>query len=208
MKLLGARFPKETGKPAPLALGLSSRRVEAICFRSYQEEAFTDRTTGAECWLWGRQLGKSTTLAAWAVDRLLTRPGRLVTILSNSKSNGAELNVKCAELCHKFERAFEQVDLSRDDRFETMHLETRITVHNKVGRIKVLPASPRTAPGFSGDLILDEFAFHEDSAAMWEAAEPILSVNPDYLCRIASTPNGRHNMFYRLVTGGTIRCGE
>ncbi|MDB6068139.1 MAG: hypothetical protein JWR26_4347, partial [Pedosphaera sp.] len=36
-------------------------------------------------------------------------------------------------------------------------------------------------------MILDEFAFHEDSAAIWEAAEPILSSNPDFLCRIAST---------------------
>jgi phage FluMu gp28-like protein len=178
--------------------------MEGISFRLYQEKAFFDRTNGIECWLWGRQTGKSTTLAAWAVDRLISRPGRLITILSNSKSNGAELNFKCAELCQKFENAFEQVDLSTDDRFETMHFETRIKVHNQVGRIKVLAASPRTARGFSGDLILDEFAFHEDSAAIWEAAEPILSANPDYLCRIASTPNGRHNMFYRLVTGGTI----
>ncbi len=138
------------------------------------------------------------------MDRLVTRPGRLVTILSNSKSNGAEVNVKCAEICQKFEKAFEQQDLSIDDRFETMHYETRVTVHNKVGRIKILAANPKTARGFSGDLLLDEFAFHENSAGIWEAAEPILSAHPDYLCRIASTPNGRHNMFYRLVTGRTI----
>jgi hypothetical protein len=63
-------------------------------------------------------------------------------------------------------------------------------VDGHVGRIKILPANPRTARGFSGDLILDEFAFHDDSTAIWEAAEPILSANPDFLCRIASTPNG------------------
>jgi phage FluMu gp28-like protein len=50
-------------------------------------------------------------------------------------------------------------------------------------------------------LILDEFAFHEDSAAIWEAAEPILSSNPDFLCRIASTGNGKHNMFYQMANG-------
>jgi len=50
-------------------------------------------------------------------------------------------------------------------------------------------------------LILDEFAFHEDSNAIWEAAEPILSSNHDFLCRIASTGNGKHNMFYRMVAG-------
>jgi phage FluMu gp28-like protein len=50
-------------------------------------------------------------------------------------------------------------------------------------------------------LILDEFAFHEDSAAIWEAAEPILASNPDFRCRIASTGNGKHNMFYRMASG-------
>ena len=36
---------------------------------------FTDNTTGILGLHWARQLGKSTVLAAWAVDRLLTRPG-------------------------------------------------------------------------------------------------------------------------------------
>ena len=80
-------------------------------------------------------------------------------------------------------------------------MEVRIHAEGQVGRIKVLAANPRTARGFSGDLILDEFAFHEDSAAIWEAAEPILASNPDFQCRIASTGNGRHNMFYRMVNG-------
>jgi hypothetical protein len=48
--------------------------------------------------MWGRQTGKSFTLACWAVRRLIERPGRLVTILSNSLANGAELNRKCAEI--------------------------------------------------------------------------------------------------------------
>jgi len=56
-----------------------------------------------------------------------------------------------------------------------------------LGRIKVLAANPRTARGFSGDLILDRsLAFHENSKAIWEAAEPILASHPDYCCRIAS----------------------
>src|ERR1051325_10488237 len=171
-------------------------------FRPYQRRAFENKTSGMEIWLWGRQTGKSYTLAAWAVDRLLTRPGRLVTVLSNSKVNGIEFNLRCAEICHKLALAFEQEDLSPDRRYETMNCETRIRVAGKVGRIKILAANPRTARGFSGDLILDEFAFHEDSTAIWSAAEPILSSKADYLCRIASTPNGKHNQFYRMCTDG------
>lgn len=180
------------------------KAVAGFRLRPYQEEAFQNQENGVECWLWGRQTGKSFTLAAWAVDRLMTRPGRLVTILSNSRANGMELNRKCGEICEAYHQTFEQMDLSNDARFETMNYETRVTVGGVTGRIKVLPANPRTARGFSGDLILDEFAFHEDSYAIWEAAEPILSANQDYLCRVASTPNGRHNMFYRIATNERV----
>jgi phage FluMu gp28-like protein len=213
--------------------------------RPYQLSAFQNHTNGIEVWLWGRQTGKSFTLAAWALDRLIRHPGRLVTILSNSRANGMELNLKCAEIWRlwgahadrgngqslllfssprmsqsapspivssslfsrnskpelgKSTVILDQHDFSSDYRFETMNYETRLTINGRVGRIKVLPANPRTARGFSGDLILDEFAFHEDSFAIWEAVEPILSAHPDYLCRVASTPNGRYNMFYRLAT--------
>jgi phage FluMu gp28-like protein len=173
-------------------------------FRPYQLEAFNNRTNGIECWVWGRQTGKSFTLAAWAVDRLLTRPGRLVTILSNSLLNGIELNKKCAAICDSMKQIYVQENQSGTASFELMSLETRVRVLGKESRIKILPANPRTARGFSGDLILDEFAFHENSEAIWESVEPILSANRDFLCRIASSPNGRHNVFYRLVSGGSI----
>jgi phage FluMu gp28-like protein len=81
-----------------------------------------------------------------------------------------------------------------------MRMEIRVRDSGKIGRIIVLAANPRTARGFSGDLILDEFAFHEDSAAIWDAAEPIISSNPSFLCRVASTGNGRFNMFYRMAS--------
>jgi phage FluMu gp28-like protein len=114
-------------------------------------------------------------------------------------SNGMEFAVKVEQVCGLLQVVCETVKLSPDDRIENMRMEVRITVNKKVGRIIVLAANPRTARGFSGDLILDEFAFHEDSAAIWDAVEPIISSNPDYMCRIASTGNGRFNMFYRMA---------
>lgn len=198
-----AADPKSSGSTNSASVSLSSSPKSSLHLRPYQQEAFENRTNGIECWLWGRQTGKSYTLAAWAIDRLVTRPGRLVTILSNSLSNGMELNQKCAGIARLYQIAFEQHGM-RDLRFETMNLEIRFSVRGSVSRIKILPANPRTARGFSGDLILDEFAFHDNSAAIWEAAEPILSANKDFLCRIASTPNGRHNMFYRLATDPAI----
>ncbi len=161
---------------------------------------------------WSRQIGKSYVLAAWAVYRILTMSvgdpakgieGRdwLVCVLSNSKDNGTEFMQKVGRVCRLLGVAFEAEDLSADEHIENMRIECRIKVFGHEGRIKVLAANPRTARGFSGDLILDEFAFHEDSYAIWDAAEPILSANPDFQCRIASTGNGTANMFYRLVAG-------
>ncbi len=186
-----------------------------VGFRSYQEPSFWDHSTKTVIEHWSRQIGKSYTYAAWAVDRLLRYPGRLVTVLSNSRDNGSEFMQKVREVCEKLGQAVEIEDnlaelegnsaLSEDVKYAGMRFEARITVGGKTGRIKVLAANPRTARGFSGDLILDEFAFHEDSGAIWEAAEPIISSNPDYLCRIMSTGNGRRNMFYQLISEGRIK---
>ena len=177
-----------------------------IQFRPYQSPVFLDRTSGIVLLHWSRQIGKSFTLASWSVDRLLAQlqkyPTFLITVLSNSRDNGGEFVLKCHEVCRKLDLAFESDDQSPDLTYDNMRMEVRIVLNGKIGRIKVLAANPRTARGFTGDLILDEFAFHEDSAAIWEAAEPILSSNPEFVCRIASTGNGKHNMFYRMVTSG------
>ena len=190
-----------------------TRSEAVIQLRVYQNLVFMDRTSGIVLLHWSRQIGKSFTLAAWAVDRLLTQLQKydtwLITVLSNSRDNGAEFNLKCAETCTKMGLLMQREDLSEDLTYENMRMEIRVTLRvtidgrtrERIGRIKVLAANPRTARGFSGDLILDEFAFHENSAAIWEAAEPILSSNPEFLCRIASTGNGKHNMFYRMVAG-------
>lgn len=197
-----------------------------VPMRSYQEPVFWDKTTGVLVLHWSRQIGKSYTLAAWAVDRLLDKlcnhPQWLVTVLSNSRDNGAEFVRKCEEVCRQLGVAVEIEKASEKVESECLHMEARVAVTQKprdrkgkkdkpvvhTGRIKVLAANPRTARGFSGDLILDEFAFHADSAAIWEAAEPILSANREFLCRVASTGNGRHNLFYRMVTGGMFKVSR
>lgn len=67
-------------------------------------------------------------------------------------------------------------------------------------RITALPANPDTARGFSANVFLDEFAFHQDSLAIWKALFPVISKNGLRL-RITSTPNGKGNKFYQLMTG-------
>jgi phage FluMu gp28-like protein len=65
-------------------------------------------------------------------------------------------------------------------------------------RITALPANPDTARGFSANVLLDEFAFHQDSRKIWQALFPVVSAG--YQLRVISTPNGKGNKFYELMT--------
>ena len=85
--------------------------------------------------------------------------------------------------------------------------------------IEAIPANPKTARGYSTNVILDEFAYHDDPDAIWAAMAPSIT-NPmartfdhkvDALyagktpelkrqlkLRVVSTFNGRDNKFYQL----------
>jgi len=82
----------------------------------------------------------------------------------------------------------------------------RVTVDNATeiawkdgGRIIALPASPRTARSYTGDVWLDEFAYHDDPEAIRDAAFPI-ALRGDWRVRVFSTPNGATGLFHKMAT--------
>ena len=60
-----------------------------------------------------------------------------------------------------------------------------------------LPANPDTARGYSGHVMLDEFAFHADAGKIYAALYP--SITRGYGLEIISTPNGQQGKFYELA---------
>lgn len=66
-------------------------------------------------------------------------------------------------------------------------------------RVVALSASPDSARGFGGNLLLDEFAFHADSRRIWGSAFPV-AARGGHKIRVISTPNGKGNKFYELMT--------
>jgi phage FluMu gp28-like protein len=78
---------------------------------------------------------------------------------------------------------------------ESKALEARLP---NGSRITALPANPDTARGFSAHVFLDEFAFHPDSRRIWAALFPVVSAG--WTIRIVSTPNGKGNKFYEIMT--------
>lgn len=73
------------------------------------------------------------------------------------------------------------------------------TIYANGSRIIAIPANPDTARGFTGNLLLDEFAYHQQSRKIWGAVFPVASAR-GYKVRVVSTGNGKDNKFYELMT--------
>ncbi|WP_039017330.1 terminase large subunit domain-containing protein [Halocynthiibacter namhaensis] len=66
-------------------------------------------------------------------------------------------------------------------------------------RVTAISASPDAARGFGGNMLFDEFAFHQDSRRIWGSAFPV-AARGGHKIRVISTPNGKGNKFYELMT--------
>lgn len=148
---------------------------------------------------WSRQTGKSFSTAAEAVTDCLRRKTLWVT-LSAGERQALEWMIKAREWSEAYQIAVEDY---AEDRASADALMKSAEIRWPNGsRLIALPANPNTARGYSGNLTLDEFAFHENPDAIWRAVYPSIS-NPlkgEFKLRIVSTPNGKANKFYDLWT--------
>lgn len=155
----------------------------------YQQRWVSDRAP-LKIWLAARQIGKSFAIAMEAVTEALDSKCNNL-ILSSSERQSKELMQKvCMHLRYLNAASGELIGLQRETR-EELELQNG-------SRIICLPANPDTVRGFSGNVFLDEFAFHQDSREIWRAMYP--TVTRGYKVRITSTPNGRLNMFHDLYS--------
>jgi len=156
----------------------------------YQRRWLNDKSP-LKVWLAARQTGKSFSLALEAVvEGLESRSTNL--ILSASERQSREVMEKVLTHLRYFHARSEEAITSE---------ETREEVRLPNGsRIITLPANPDTVRGFSGNVFLDEFAFHQDPEAIWRAMYP--AVTRGFKARISSTPNGKGNLFHTLWTLG------
>jgi len=106
-------------------------------------------------------------------------------LIAQAKTHAKAIGVAVKELESTF----------RGDEAEYKMLEIRFP---NGSRMIGLPANPDTARGWSGNILLDEFALHKDSRAIWRALFP--TITRGYKIRIVSTPFGKKNKFYELCT--------
>lgn len=147
--------------------------------------------------LWSRQTGKSFATAAEAVFDCQCKPKSLWVVLSAGERQAIEWMRKAKQWA-------EAVNLALDGYEEIRHKEevmTRAEIHFGNGsRIVAIPANPDTARGYSANLILDEFAIHDNPWDIWAAIYPSIT-NPlsgEKKLRIVSTPKGMGNKFADL----------
>ncbi len=143
-----------------------------------------------------RQIGKSFSVALEVVDDALDT-GENWVLLSAGARQSKELMLKVKQHCEAYSLAassIESEDYTVDD---TKYTLLTITLPNGA-RIMGLPANPDTARGFTANVVLDEFAFHKDSHAIWKALFPTIARG--FKIRIVSTPQGKGNKFYSLFT--------
>jgi phage FluMu gp28-like protein len=79
--------------------------------------------------------------------------------------------------------------------------DTEIVQHTATfpngSRIIALPANADTARGYSGNVLLDEFAIHRDAKAIWKAM--VGRTMRGYKLRVLSSFKGKQNKFYELA---------
>ncbi|MCP4590795.1 MAG: hypothetical protein GY842_08620 [bacterium] len=142
---------------------------------------------------WSRQSGKSFTKSLRRIIRGLER-GRNQIFLSAGERQSYELMQKARRHCQALKVATDYYDRRKFAGTSFKRLE--IILPNKV-RIIGLPANPMTARGFTGDVLLDEFAMHADDREIWAAMFPTLLRGQGEL-DVCSTPKGIKNVFAKL----------
>jgi len=165
-----------------------------------------------------RQWGKSTVTAGEAVHQCIVEPGTKYVCMSAGERQSLEWKNKAGEWQQAYNLVIEDVVEDRGGIAEGLLKSSEIIFANG-SRIIAIPANPATARGYSANVILDEFAYHEDPNAIWSAMFPATTnklagtfldrfrallkgestdIQRTLKVRVVSTFNGRNNKFYDL----------
>jgi hypothetical protein len=139
----------------------------------------------------GRQVGKSTVVAALALHTCLYRPGALVLVIAPSQRQSRELFIKTMNFLQCLEPP------------EATEEETKLSLMLSNGsRVVTLPGdNSRTVRGYSAPALIieDEAAFVADET--FDALIPMLAAAPDGRIVLMSTPHIAAGHFYQAWHG-------
>ena len=144
--------------------------------------------------VWSRQSGKSFAAALRATIKCLEKRTQYI-ILSKGERQSRLFMEKVKDFCLVFKELKALPEFAEFPETEEKALEVYFP-HNR-SRIIGLPANPDTARGYTGHIVLDEFAFHGDARKIFAACFPMITRG--YSIEIISTPNGTAGKFYEIA---------
>jgi len=154
--------------------------------------------------MFARQTGKTFTTTLEIVDHCLEmetqgRKARWVILSRGERQAKEAMEEGVKRHCQAYGAAIQSFDTEwvGDIRYKALEVS-----FPGGSRITALPANPDTARGFSANVFLDEFAFHADSRKIWQALFPVISAGHRII--VVSTPNGKGNKFYELMTDKSL----
>lgn len=171
------------------------RKRECINLREYQIRMLDSmKNYNRLIFNCSRQIGKSTLMTIYALWLANFYSDQLIIILAHKEKMAKELfsRIKLA-----YEELPNWVKVSVDNEWNDLSAKFA-----NGSRIITSPTSANAIRGQTAScIILDEFAFVEDSIArdFWTAVTPTLITAPDAKLFVSSTPNGTDNIFYDLV---------
>ncbi|OJF90642.1 terminase [Rhizobium sp. 58] len=172
----------------------------AVPLYPYQKKWFLDRPR-FKIGMFARQTGKTFTTGLEIVDDgfLAAAQGRRSpwVILSRGERQAREaINEAIKPHAKAYGLMFQENEFDWKGEEGSHRAMEVILPHGN--SILALPANPDTARGFSRNVFLDEFAIHKDSKEIWGALFPVISKG--WKIRVTSTPKGKGNKFYELMT--------
>lgn len=173
----------------------------AIPLYLYQRRWLLDRSR-FKIGMFARQTGKTFTTTLEIVDdcfglEALGRRGRWVILSRGERQAKEAMEEGVKKHAKAYNVAIQEMESTYKGESGTEYTMLDVVLPGG-SRITALPANPDTARGFSANVFLDEFAFHADSRKIWGALFPVISNG--YKLRVTSTPNGKGNKFYELMT--------
>lgn len=157
----------------------------------YQKQVFNDKSNFIIC-LMSRQCGKSFTIASKAVYKSITTPNNLTIIVSVNQRSADELLRKVKQWALACKTFSDLVDYSEN--------ASSVTFNNG-SRVVSLPANPASLRGWSGDVILDEFAMIENDEEIFQAVLPVITSKMNgkqKTLTICSTPTSLDTQFAKI----------
>ena len=151
--------------------------------------------------LWSRQAGKGFTTSFVASRGAMTEPRSKWLIVAPTERQSLETLDKCKDWIKAANLSAAESEEEFDALEKGAKVKAKIIELPNGSKIYALPGKPASLRGFTGYLIIDEFAFFEDQKEVWKAVFAVI-VNPMASIKrviITSTPNGQGDMFHKLV---------